>query len=67
MVGRFSMAQWFLIAGGALLGLGLILWAALPVRTPYPPFLVTALLMLGYGGFCFWRDRAAKRPRAAKK
>jgi hypothetical protein len=39
-----------LVAGGAgLLILGLILWAALPIATGFPPYAVTAFLALGYG------------------
>jgi hypothetical protein len=41
-----------LVAGGAaLLVFGLILWYALPIAAGFPPYLVTALLALGYGGY----------------
>ncbi len=52
------MARWFLLGGGALAGLGLVLWLALPIRSTLPPFFITALLALGYGLFCWWRSRS---------
>ncbi len=61
---HFSMAQGFLLSGAALAFLGLILWAALPVRMALPPYLVTALLTLGYGLVCLRESRpAGKRKR----
>jgi len=54
---HFTMAHWFLLGGGALALLGLILWVALPVRSTLPPYLITALLALGYGLFCLTRNR----------
>jgi hypothetical protein len=54
---HFTMAHWFLFGGGALVFLGLIFWAILPVRPTLPPYLVTGLLALGYGLFCLKRGR----------
>jgi hypothetical protein len=48
------MARLFLMGGGALAVIGLILWFVLPVASVFPPYMVTALLALGYGGAC-WR------------
>jgi hypothetical protein len=56
---NFLMAHWFLLGGGALALLGLVLWVSFPVKTTLPPYLVTALLALGYGLFCLWRRRRA--------
>lgn len=53
----FSMAHWFLLGGGALGLLGLILWVTLPIKSTLPPYLITALLALGYGLFCLTRGR----------
>ena len=61
---HFSMAQGFLLSGAALALLGLILWVILPVRTALPPYLVTALLTLGYGLICLGPSRpTGKRKR----
>jgi hypothetical protein len=54
---RLFMARLFLIGGGMLAVFGLILWLALPIPSMFPPYLVTALLALGYGGACQWWDR----------
>lgn len=62
MLKRFSFAQ-YLIAGGLTLGLlGLVLWWALPIPTPYPPFLVTSLLAIVYGGYELRRKKDASKP-----
>jgi hypothetical protein len=57
------MAQRFFIGGGVLLVVGLILWLVLPIKLGYPPFLLTALLCLIYGGVCL---RQSRRPRGKK-
>jgi hypothetical protein len=47
-----------LLAGGAvLLVFGLILWRMLPIATHFPPYMVTAALALGYGGYEWRRGR----------
>jgi|HubBroStandDraft_1064217.scaffolds.fasta_scaffold254357_2 hypothetical protein len=66
---HFSTAQWFLLGGGALALLSLILWVTLPVKPALPPYLITALLALGYGLLCLMRKRQSgngkpKDPRA---
>ncbi|HUB66174.1 MAG TPA: hypothetical protein VL981_01660 [Candidatus Methylacidiphilales bacterium] len=66
---HLSTAQWFLLGGGVLALLSLILWAALPVKLVFPPYLITALFALGYGLFCLARKRRSgngkpKDPRA---
>lgn len=51
-----------LFAGGMLLAIfSLIFWFTLPVSSTFPPFLVTALLMLGYGAACRWGSRLPSR------
>jgi hypothetical protein len=49
-----KIARFFLIAGGTLLVAGLLLWALLPIHFTLPPYLLTPLLALGYGAWC-WR------------
>jgi uncharacterized membrane protein len=49
---RLFMARVFLVAGGLLAAIGLILWLALPIPSIFPPYLVTALFALGYGTAC---------------
>jgi hypothetical protein len=49
MAERLFMARLFLIGGGVLAAVGLILWYALPIPSMFPPYLVTALLAVGYG------------------
>ena len=56
------MARWFLMGGGALAVISLVLWLALPVSLAFPPYLVTALLALAYGTFCFKQGRSGKKP-----
>jgi hypothetical protein len=46
---RLFMARLFLTTGGVLAVLGFILWFTLPIPGMFPPYLVTALLALGYG------------------
>jgi hypothetical protein len=61
---RLSIARWFLLVGVLLAVIGLVLWFTLPFRSTFPPFVATAVLALGYGGFCEWRDRfpGARKP-----
>jgi hypothetical protein len=58
------MARLFLIGGGLPAVIGLILRFALPIAPLFPPYTVTALLALGYGGACWWRggSRSAGKP-----
>jgi hypothetical protein len=51
------IARLFLIGGGLLAVIGLILWFALPIPSMFPPYLVTASLALGYGVACRRRGR----------
>jgi hypothetical protein len=53
----WSFAQYLLVGGAVLLAIGLGLWWVLPVPMTFPPFLLTALLALGYGGYEWRRDR----------
>jgi len=46
------------MSGGLLAVIGLILWFTLPIPLMFPPYLVTALLALGYGVACRWRGRS---------
>ena len=62
MAERLFMARLFLIGGGALAAVGLILWFALPIPSMFPPYLVTALLAVGYGVY-----RQRDRPPGAGK
>ena len=52
---RPFLARLFLIGGGILAVTGLILWFVLPIPSPLPPFLITAVLALGYGALCLKR------------
>jgi uncharacterized membrane protein len=54
---RLFMARLFLMGGGLLAVIGLILWFALRIPSMVPPYLATALLALGYGAACRWRGR----------
>jgi hypothetical protein len=49
---QFFIARLFLWGGGILAVIGLALWFALPIHGVFPPYLVTALLALGYGVIC---------------
>jgi hypothetical protein len=51
MFGPPYFARLLLAGGAALAVLGCILWHALPIATPFPPFLVTAVLLLAYGTY----------------
>jgi uncharacterized membrane protein len=55
---RLFMTRLFLIGGGLLAVVGLILWFTLPIPSMFPPYIVTALLALGYGVYCLWWGRA---------
>jgi hypothetical protein len=57
MLAGFSIARCFLLAGAALAVTGLLLWLWLPVRLVLPPYFFTPLLALGYGFYCWGRDR----------
>jgi hypothetical protein len=60
MFKRLSFAH-YLLAGGAALGLlGLVLWRMLPIAMSCPPFLLTPVLALGYGGYELWRNRSPR-------
>jgi hypothetical protein len=52
---RLFLVRLFLMSGGLLAVVSLILWFWLRIPSMFPPYLVTALLALGYGGFCRWR------------
>jgi len=58
------IARLFWISGGLLAVIGLILWFTLPIPSMFPPYLVTALLALGYGVACRRRGRfpGAEKP-----
>ena len=58
------IARLFLIGGGLLAVIGLILWFALPIPSMFPPYLVTASLALGYGAACLrWgHSTGARKP-----
>ncbi len=52
MPDRLFLTRLFLIIGVLLAVVGLIFWFTLPIPSMFPPFLVTAVLALGYGVFC---------------
>jgi hypothetical protein len=54
---RFLMARLFLLGGGLLAVISLILWFVLPIPSMFPPYLGTAMLALGYGAACRWWGR----------
>jgi len=59
------LARLFWLVGGTLTLLGAVLWFTIPIRPMFPPYLVTALLSLGYGAWCRRQvDRAAERPKS---
>jgi hypothetical protein len=63
MFERSFMARWLLIGGAALAVIGLVLWLTLPIPMSFPPYLLTAILVLGYGAFCL----KSNRPRSDRK
>jgi hypothetical protein len=60
---RLFMARLFLTGARVLAVISLILWLALPIPSMFPPYLITALLALGYGMEC---QRRAQSPGALK-
>ena len=56
---RLFMARLFLMAGGLLAVIGLILWFVLRIPSMFPPYLGTALLAAGYGMACLRQGRVA--------
>jgi len=60
MFERSFMARRFLMGGGMLAIIGLILWFVLPIHMNFPPYLFTALLALGYGAVCLKSGRPAR-------
>jgi hypothetical protein len=58
------LARLFLIGGAALALVGLVLWFALPIPSQLPPFVLTPLLALAYGAFCWQlhRRHSARTP-----
>jgi len=63
MFERSFLARWFLIGGGVLAIVSLVLWLALPIRMSLPPYLLTAVLAIAYGGVCL----KSNRPRRGRK
>jgi hypothetical protein len=61
MFGPPYFARCLLAGGGALAVFGLILWRALPIASPFPPFVVTAVLLLAYGAYEMIHDRKKRR------
>ena len=62
MLAGLRIARFFLIAGVALLVMGLLLWALLPIHLTMPPYLFASLLALGYGSWCWRRYRTKDDP-----
>ncbi len=60
MFERSFLARWFLIGGSALAPISIVLWFALPIHMSFPPYLVTALLALGYGAVCLKSNRPGR-------
>ncbi len=65
MSADFPIARFFLLGGGALFFVGLVLWWALPIFLSLPPYLITALLALAYGFFCRKKSGPPAVPPAA--
>ena len=61
---QIFLARLFLISGLVLALLGLVLWFILPITSIFPPYIVTAFIALGYGGYCLLRGRSsgARKP-----
>ena len=57
MLAGSRIARFFLVAGAALLVIGLLLWALLPIHLLMPPYLFAPLLAIGYGFWCWRRYR----------
>ena len=62
MPAELKWGRVFLAMGAGLLVLGLLLWALVPISSPVPPYLVTPLLALAYGAWCWHGHRARIRP-----
>ena len=61
---RLFIARLFLLCGGVLAIAGLVLGHVLPIPDLFPPYLVTALLALGYGAYCHcWPSRSPSAPK----
>lgn len=58
------MARLFWIVGGALAVVGAVLWFTVPIRPMFPPYVVTALVALGYSAWC--RFRASRAASSSK-
>ena len=56
---RLSIVRCFLLGGGLLAAIGLVLWITLPISSTFPPYLMTALLASGYGEYCRRRKSSA--------
>ena len=56
------LARLFLIGGMTLAAIGVALWLALPIASTLPPFVLTPVLALVYGTFCWRRSRRSPRP-----
>ena len=54
---RLFMARLFLMGARLLAVISLILWLAAPIPLMFPPYLVTALIALGYSMACKQWDR----------
>jgi hypothetical protein len=54
MPDRLFMARIFLLGGGLLAVVSLVLWFVLPIPAMFPPYLATGLLAFGYGAYCRW-------------
>jgi nicotinamide riboside transporter PnuC len=61
---RPFIARWFLWGGALFAVIGVILWFALPIRSMFPPYLVTTLLALGYGAYCRRQERSARNEKS---
>jgi len=58
------MARWLLIGGAAQALISLVLWLALPIRMSFPPYLLTAFLIVAYGAACVKSKRPNVGPKA---
>jgi len=57
---RPFITRLFLMTGGLSAVIGLLLWFTLPIPSMFPPYLVTALLALGYGVACRQSGRSRR-------
>ena len=58
------IARLFWIVGGVLALLGAVLWFTVPIRPMFPPYVVTALVALGYSA---WVRRRTSRSSGSTK